>query len=117
VKIQMLIVSAILTLGMTSGAQAQTAPAVAVSSAAATMVLAHCDGHSDQPCGLGHDAAPQADKNNAPEALPANDPKRAQEVEPVAQVPEPQTFVMLMLGLVVLGFASRRGDASEKFSD
>lgn len=29
-------------------------------------------------------------------------------------VPEPQTFVMLMLGLVVLGFASRR-NVSERF--
>lgn len=116
-KIQMLIISTLLTLGVASGAQAQTAPAAAVSSAAATMVLAHCDSRSEQPCGLGHETPAQADKNNAPETLPANDTKHAQEVEPVAQVPEPQTFVMLMLGLVVLGFASRRGNASEKFSD
>lgn len=34
--------------------------------------------------------------------------------EAALPVPEPQTFVMLMLGLVVLGFASRR-NLSERF--
>lgn len=33
-----------------------------------------------------------------------------------APVPEPQTFVMMMLGLVLLGFASARRDQPEKFS-
>jgi hypothetical protein len=41
----------------------------------------------------------------------------APQTEPATPVPEPQTFVMLMLGLVVLGFASRRRQGSEKFSD
>jgi hypothetical protein len=50
-------------------------------------------------------------------ALPPADPKRQQTNEPATPVPEPQTFVMLMLGLVVLGFASRRSDPSEKFKD
>jgi hypothetical protein len=36
---------------------------------------------------------------------------------PATPVPEPQTFVMLMLGLVVLGVASRRRQTTDKFSD
>jgi hypothetical protein len=50
-------------------------------------------------------------------ALPANDPKQRQREVPATPVPEPQTFVMLMLGLVVLGVASRRRQSTDKFSD
>jgi hypothetical protein len=32
-------------------------------------------------------------------------------------VPEPQTFVMILLGLVLLGFTSQRQEEYEKFSD
>lgn len=32
-------------------------------------------------------------------------------------VPEPQTFAMILIGLVLLGFTSRRQEAYEKFSD
>lgn len=105
---------ALVVLGLAGSAQAHAAPAEKANIAPATIVLAHCDQQSAQPCGLDHEGT---SKNSDPEALPANDPKRAQEVEPVAQIPEPQTFIMLMLGLVVLGFASRRGSASEKFTD
>ncbi|WP_371866788.1 PEP-CTERM sorting domain-containing protein [Duganella fentianensis] len=113
-KISTLLNCAFVMLSLAGGAQAQAEKA---NIAPATIVLAHCDQHAAQPCGLDNDGNNTAGKNSEPEALPANDPKRAQEVEPVAQIPEPQTFVMLMLGLVVLGFASRRGSASEKFTD
>ncbi|MFC0166991.1 PEP-CTERM sorting domain-containing protein [Pseudoduganella danionis] len=116
-KISTLVNCALVMLSLAGGAQVQAAQAEKANIAPATIVLAHCDHHAAQPCGLDNDGNNTAGKNSEPEALPANDPKRAQEVEPVAQIPEPQTFVMLMLGLVVLGFASRRGDASEKFTD
>lgn len=32
-------------------------------------------------------------------------------------VPEPQTFIMVLLGLVLLGFTSQRQEEYEKFSD
>lgn len=86
--------------------------------AAAAIVLAHCDTHSSTPCGI-NSAAP-AEKtapDRDPEALVSNDPSNQQAVDPVAEVPEPQTFVMLMLGLVILGFASRGNDASDTFTD
>lgn len=108
---------ALVLLGLAGSAQAQTAPAPKANVAPATIVLTHCEQHAAQACSLDNDGSNSASKNNDPEALPANDPKRAQEVEPVAQIPEPQTFIMLMMGLVVLGFASRRGGASEKFTD
>nr|WP_229633451.1 PEP-CTERM sorting domain-containing protein [Duganella qianjiadongensis] len=98
---------------MAGSAQAQTAPAEKTNLAPATIVLAPCDQHATANCGLDNTAS----KDSDPDTLPVNDPKRAQEVEPVAQIPEPQTFIMLMLGLVVLGFASRRSDATEKFTD
>jgi hypothetical protein len=46
--------------------------------------------------------------------VPAADPKHQQAADPASPVPEPQTFIMLMLGLVVLGVTSRRR-LSEKF--
>lgn len=112
------ITTLLLTLGVAGAAQAQTANPENSKGATAAIVLVHCDAHSTTPCGIGggapaekiaSDRDPDTLASNAPENQPANDP--------VAEVPEPQTFVMLMLGLVILGFASRKGDASDKFTD
>lgn len=116
-KISTLMNCALVLLGLAGSAQAQTAPAEKAKPVPATIVLATCNQQAGQPCGLENDGNNNAIKDNDPETLPANDPKRAQEVEPVTQIPEPQTFIMLMMGLVVLGFASRRNGASEKFTD
>ena len=117
-KILTIITTLMLTLGLAGAAQAQ-APAPGKGTVAAeAIVLTHCDEHSAAPCGIGTAApAEKTVSDRDPEALPANDPNNQQANDPVTAVPEPQTFVMLMLGLVVLGFATRRNDASEKFTD
>jgi hypothetical protein len=84
--------------------------------APATIELASCDANSPAPCGIGATDAKTTDADDL-HALPPSDPKHRPNAEPASPVPEPQTFVMLMLGLVVLGFASRRSNASEKFKD
>lgn len=116
-KISTLMNCALMLLGLAGSVQAQTAPAEKAKLAPATIVLATCNQQAPHSCGLGNEGSNSASKDSDPETLPANDPKRAQEVEPVTQIPEPQTFFMLMMGLVVLGFASRRNGASEKFTD
>ncbi|MES2161786.1 MAG: PEP-CTERM sorting domain-containing protein [Pseudomonadota bacterium] len=112
------ITTLLLTLGMAGAAQAQTASPDNSKIATAAIVLAHCDAHSTTPCGI--DSAVPAEKTASdrdPEALPSNAPENQQANDPVAEVPEPQTFVMLMLGLVILGWSSRKGDASDKFTE
>lgn len=107
----------LLALGMAGAAQAQ-ANSPEKSKVAAAIVLAHCDAHSPAPCGIDSTApAEKTASDRDPEALATNGPNNQQAIDPVAEVPEPQTFVMLMLGLVVLGFASRRNEASETFTD
>ncbi|WP_328595834.1 PEP-CTERM sorting domain-containing protein [Rugamonas aquatica] len=108
----------LLTLGLAGAAQAQALSPEKSKVSPAAIVLAHCDDHNTAPCSIDSSApAEKTASDRDPEALPANDPKNPQAVEPVTEVPEPQTFVMLMLGLVVLGFASRNSDATEKFTD
>ncbi|WP_332853022.1 PEP-CTERM sorting domain-containing protein [Duganella sp. S19_KUP01_CR8] len=112
------ITTLLLALGVAGAAQAQTASPDNSKVATAAIVLAQCDAHSTTPCGI--DGAVPAEKTASdrdPEALANNDPKNQQVNDPVAEVPEPQTFVMLMLGLVFLGFATRSSDASDKFTD
>lgn len=55
---------------------------------------------------------PSAEENSGP-GKPANP---AEYDAAAAPVPEPQTFLMMLIGLVLLGFTSKRR-ASEKFSD
>lgn len=117
-KKSIFITTLLLAVGMAGAAQAQTTSPEKGKVATAAIVLAHCDAHSPSPCGI--DLVAPAEKpasDRDPEALANNAPETQQGIESVAEVPEPQTFVMLMLGLVILGFASRSGDASDKFTD
>jgi hypothetical protein len=117
-KISTLINTILLTAGLSAFALAQAEAPVKGKVATATIVLAHCDADSAAPCDIDNNsAAAKSPEENDPAALPPNDPKRQQAVEPMTQVPEPQTFILLMLGLVVLGLASRDRGASEKFGD
>lgn len=107
-KVAPLISIVLLALSLTGGTQAEPA---ARHIAPATIELAQCDVNSPAPCGInGKDKVAEVDLH----ALPSADPKQQQAADPATPVPEPKTFVMLMLGLVVLGFASRRR-TSEKF--
>ena len=114
VKVPSLISSVLLALSLAGAAQAQPAAPAASNIAPAIIELARCDAAFPAPCDIPVAAAADAGETDL-HAAPA-DPKRpnADEVSPV---PEPKTFVMLMLGLVVLGFARRRKEASEKFKD
>jgi hypothetical protein len=116
-KISTLITTILLAAGLSAAALAQAEAPAKDKVATATIVLAHCDADSATPCVIDNNTAAKSPEDSDPAALPPNDPKRQQKVEPMAQVPEPQTFILLMLGLVVLGFASRDRGASEKFSD
>ncbi|TFW11675.1 PEP-CTERM sorting domain-containing protein [Duganella callida] len=114
-----LISTALIALGFAGAVQATPAapekPPVA-HAAPATIVLAHCEANDPTPCGI--NGAPARTAESDPNTLaPAADPKQQANTEPATPVPEPQTFIMLMLGLVVLGFASRRSSSTEKFSD
>lgn len=113
-----LITTLLLALGMAGAAQAQAASPDNSKAAPATIVLAPCDAHSTTPCGI-RSAVPaeKTASDRDPEALLSNAPENQQANDPVAEVPEPQTFVMLMLGLVILGWSSRKGDASDKFTE
>jgi hypothetical protein len=116
VKASSLISTVLLALSLTGAAQAQSAGSAPSNVAPAIIELAQCDAHSAAPCGF--DAADAAKANETDiHALPPADPKHPRKADPVTPVPEPQTFVMLMLGLVVLGFASRRNGPTEKFKD
>lgn len=42
--------------------------------------------------------------------------QRARAEDAAAPVPEPHTFVMILIGLILLGFNSSRREASDKFS-
>ena len=116
-KISTLITAILLTTGLSGAALAQAEAPAKGKVAPATIVLAHCDANSAVPCGINNVPAAKPSEDSDTAALPPNDPKRQRPVEPMAQVPEPHTFILLMLGLVVLGFASRDRVGSEKFSD
>ncbi|CAN7715661.1 PEP-CTERM sorting domain-containing protein [Duganella sp. LjRoot269] len=116
-KISTLITAILLAAGLSAAALAQAETPAKDKVATATIVLAHCDANGAAPCDINNNTAGKSPEDSDPAALPPNDPKRQQAVEPMALVPEPQTFILLMLGLVVLGFASRDRGASEKFSD
>ncbi|SHN42346.1 PEP-CTERM protein-sorting domain-containing protein [Duganella sacchari] len=115
-KVLSLISTALIALSLAGAVQASpAAPAINHNVAPATIVLAHCEANDTAPCDI---SAPVAKTNEADQnALPPADPKQQPQNDPATPVPEPQTFIMLMLGLVVLGFASRRHQSSEKFSD
>jgi uncharacterized protein involved in copper resistance len=112
VKVLSLISTVLLALSLAGAAPAQAAAPAANHIAPATIELAQCDADSPAPCGINARESKAAEVDL--HALPPADPKQQQAADPATPVPEPQTFVMLMLGLVVLGFTSRRR-TSEKF--
>jgi hypothetical protein len=120
VKVSSLIPTVLLAFSLASpfagAAQAQPAapqkPA-ATNVASATIILAHCEAGDPLPCGINSAPAAKASDADA-NILPTTANSKTAANEPATPVPEPQTFIMMMLGLVVLGFASRRG-GSEKF--
>lgn len=116
-KVVSLISTALLALSLAGAVQAKpAAPDTPSNVAPATIVLAHCETDDPAPCGI--TSTTVAKTNEADQtALAPTDPKQQAQTEPATPVPEPQTFIMLMLGLVVLGFASRHRQGSEKFSD
>jgi len=117
VKVVSLISTALIALSLAGAVQAKpAAPDTHSNVAPATIVLAHCEANDPAPCGISN-GAPAAKSGEADQnALPPADPKQQPQTDPATPVPEPQTFVMLMLGLVVLGFASWRRQGSEKFT-
>ena len=112
-KASFLISTVLLALSL---AQAHAAVPAQAHIAPATIELAPCDATAATPCGIGNAVAAKPGEVDV-HALPPADPKRRPGEDPATPVPEPQTFVMLMLGLVVLGFASRRSEPTEKFKD
>ncbi len=119
-KVLSLISTALLALSLAGAVHAQPATPSAnvphANVAAATIDLVHCEENATHSCSLDDAAARNGDSSD-PHALPPANQQKHGQPEPATPVPEPETFIMLMLGLVVLGFASRRNSASEKFSD
>lgn len=113
-KVLSLISTVLLALSLAGAVQAQPAAPVTSNIAPATIVLAHCESIDTAPCSIDAPADKSGDLDT--HALPSTDPKLRQQNDPATPVPEPQTFVMLMLGLVVLGVASRRRQSTDKFS-
>jgi hypothetical protein len=105
VKVLSLISTLLLALGLAGAAPAQAVG----NNAPATIEVVHCEADAPTPCSMDGKPA-EIDLH----AVPAADPKHQQAADPASPVPEPQTFIMLMLGLVVLGVTSRRR-LSEKF--
>ena len=115
-KVLSLISTALLALSLAGTVQAKNHAPV-TSNGAQTIVLAHCDANNTANCGISSNApvakTNEVDLNSLPPADPKQQRQRGQ--DPATPVPEPSTFVMLMLGLVVLGFASRH--QQEKFTE
>ena len=112
-KVLSLISTALLALSLAGAVQAQPAAPETSNIAPATIIVAPCESTATTPCSTDAPVAKNDDADHA--VLPPTDPKQRQQEVPAAPVPEPETFVMLMLGLVVLGVASRRRQATDKF--
>lgn len=110
-KVSSLISTVLLALSLAGAVQAQPAAPEKQNVAPATIVLAQCEANDTAKCGINTPVAAEdvteADAHATTSAPNAN--------EPASPVPEPQTFIMLMLGLVVLGVASRRSHSPDKF--
>ncbi|MRX09981.1 PEP-CTERM sorting domain-containing protein [Pseudoduganella sp. FT25W] len=114
-KVLSLISTALLALSLAGAVQAQPAAPETSNSAPATIVLAHCESSDTAPCST--DVAVDRNGDIDPHTLPPADPKQRPQNDPATPVPEPHTFVMLMLGLLVLGVVSRRRQSTDKFDD
>jgi hypothetical protein len=113
-KVSPLISTVLFAIALAGAAPAHAAAPAASNFAPATIELAQCDANATAPCGINGKENKDSKAESDLHALPSTDPKH-QAADPATPVPEPQTFVMLMLGLVVLGFTSRRRVRSEKF--
>lgn len=96
-KISTLFVTAAIALTLAGGAAANSAPAAQGAPVTITTEAEHCEPTATTDC----DGADQATAGHSAEAA-------AQVAEAPLPVPELETSLMLMLGLVVLGMASRR---------
>jgi len=123
-KIATLIPALVVALGIAGAAQAE-AQAVA-SSATPTFETPRCYSNlspyvcSAEEAELARLAADYRQFQGASDSaiLPRQAKERRQNdaAQPVP-VPEPKTFVMVLIGLVLLGFTSQRREEFEKFSD
>lgn len=112
-KVLSLISTALLTLSLAGAVQAQPAAPAATDVAPATIVLAHCDASDTAKCNIDPPEARQGALDAS--AVAAAEARHQAPNDPAMPVPEPQTFIMLMLGLVALGIATRRGKSPDKF--
>ena len=112
-KVLSLISTALIVLSLAGAVQAQPAAPETSNIAPATIIVAPCESTATTPCSPDTSIDKVSDADRA--VLPSTDPKQRQQEVPAAPVPEPESFVMLMLGLVVLGVASRRRQATDKF--
>ena len=122
-KVSSLIQTALLAISMMGTAQAITPDAgkTAIQSGVSQHVIeldrSHCASHvAPENCSLIQAEAgkPVHGVQDSEQAQPVK-AKRKEEL--ATPVPEPKTFLMMMLGLVVLGFASARRGYYEKFSE
>lgn len=111
-KVPSLISTALLALSLAGAVQAQPAAPEKQNSAPATIVLAQCEANDTAKCGISASSADEAHADS--DVMPSGNAQHAQN-EPASPVPEPETFIMLMLGLVVLGIASHRNNARDTF--
>ncbi|MET0319252.1 MAG: hypothetical protein ABW069_00860 [Duganella sp.] len=102
-KISSLFVTAVLALGLAGSAAAEVVSAASAPIAAAEVEAEHCEPGATTSC----DSTDTAVTSTAARSA-------AQVDEAPLPVPELETSLMLMLGLVVLGVASRRR-ISERF--
>lgn len=113
-KFLSLISATLFALNIAGAVQAEpAAPVHRDNVAPATIVLAHCEAGDTAACSMDAPGAKTSESDQT--ALSSAQQVQAQDL--ATPVPEPEISVMLMLGLVVLGFASRRNSASDKFTD